>query len=167
MSVEDLQRPPETAVRCAILTVSDTRTPDTDTSGRLIRDLLTTAGHLVAERALVPDDPQEVSRIVTAWTDARDIRIVITTGGTGISRRDSTFEAVTHLFSKELTGFGELFRTLSFQEIGSGAMLSRATAGIVDRSAVFMLPGSEGAVRLAMTRLIIPQLTHIARELEK
>ena len=167
MSVEDLQQPPALTVRCAILTVSDTRTPETDTSGRLIRQLLTDAGHLVVERALVPDDPDEVSRIVAAWTDARNIRIVITTGGTGISRRDSTFEAVTHLFSKELTGFGELFRTLSFQEIGAGAMLTRATAGIVDMSAVFMLPGSEAAVRLAMEKLIIPQLTHIARELEK
>lgn len=167
MSVEDLQQPPSAAVRCAILTVSDTRTPETDTSGRLIRELLTAAGHLVVERALVPDEPDDVSRIVTTWTDARNIRVVITTGGTGISRRDSTFEAVTHLFSKELSGFGELFRTLSYQAIGSGAMLTRATAGIVDMSAVFMLPGSEAAVRLAMDKLIIPQLTHIARELEK
>lgn len=167
MSVEDLRRPPTTSVRCAILTVSDTRTADTDTSGHAIRDLLGADGHVVADQRLVRDDPQDISRVVSSWSHRLDIRVVITSGGTGISRRDTTFEAVAPLFSKTLDGFGELFRMLSEREIGPAAMLSRATAGIVHDTAVFVLPGSEAAVRLAMTSLILPQLGHIARELEK
>lgn len=167
MSVEDLHQPTRAAVRCAILTVSDTRTPETDTSGRAIRDLLAAAGHVIADRRLVPDDPPTVAAIVGEWRDAGDIRVVITTGGTGIARRDRTFEAVEPVLEKTLPGFGEIFRTLSFRDIGPGAMLSRAMAGIAGATAVFVLPGSEAAVRLAMTALILPQIGHLARELEK
>lgn len=167
MSVEDLHRSPTTPVRCAVLTISDTRTTATDTSGRAIRDLLDAAGHEVAEHRIVGDEPADISLAIAAWAARGDIRLIITTGGTGIAKRDSSVEAITALFSTDLPGFGELFRMLSFADIGPGAMLSRATAGIVHQSAVFVLPGSEGAVRLALTKLILPQAAHLARELEK
>lgn len=167
MSVEDLHQPARQGVRCAILTISDTRTPETDASGGTIHALLTAAGHVIADRRLVPDDPRAVAAIIREWTTPGDIRIVVTTGGTGIARRDRTFEAIAPTFDKTLPGFGELFRMLSFRDIGPGAMLSRATAGIAGATAVFVLPGSEAAVRLAMTELIVPQIGHLARELEK
>ena len=167
MSVEDLHRPPETAVQCAILTISDTRSEANDTSGRAIRELLEAAGHHVTDQRIVRDEPADISLAVAGWAAQKDLRLIITTGGTGIARRDSSVEAIAALFSTELPGFGELFRMLSYQDIGPGAMLSRATAGIVHQSAVFVLPGSESAVRLAMTRLILPQAGHLARELEK
>lgn len=167
MSVEDLHQPARQGVRCAILTISDTRTPETDASGGTIHALLTAAGHVIADRRLLPDDPRAVAAIIREWTTPGDIRIVVTTGGTGIARRDRTFEAIAPTFDKTLPGFGELFRMLSFRDIGPGAMLSRATAGIAGATAVFVLPGSEAAVRLAMTELIVPQIGHLARELEK
>jgi molybdenum cofactor biosynthesis protein B len=167
MSVEDLHRPPTAAIRCAILTISDTRTTATDTSGRTIRELLEAAGHVVADQRIVRDEPADISLAIAGWAAQGDIRLIITTGGTGIARRDSSVEAVAALFSTDLPGFGELFRMLSYEDVGSGAMLSRAAAGIVHTSAVFVLPGSEGAVRLALTKLILPQASHLARELEK
>jgi molybdenum cofactor biosynthesis protein B len=154
-------------VGCYVLTVSDTRTTETDTSGRAIRHLLEGAGHLVTGQAIVRDEPAHVTAAVEAQLRDAATRVVITTGGTGITARDSTFEAVSGLLEKRLDGFGELFRMLSFEEIGAAAMLSRATAGTVGRKAVFLLPGSEAAVRLAMTRLILPELGHIAEQLSK
>jgi molybdenum cofactor biosynthesis protein B len=154
-------------VSCFVLTVSDTRKLDTETSGRAIAELLTEAGHTVAGRNLLPDDPDRVSAFVREQVRRGDTRVIITTGGTGIARRDSTYEALTSLFDKTITGFGELFRMVSFQEIGPAAMLSRATAGVIGGCAVFILPGSEHAVRLAMTKLILPELGHIVRELTK
>lgn len=154
-------------VPCFVLTVSDTRTPDTDTSGRAIRALLADAGHEVTGSALVKDDPDQVTAIVRKQLADPLTRVIITTGGTGITSRDGTFEAVDRLLEKRLTGFGELFRALSFQEIGSAAFMSRATAGTVGAKAIFVLPGSESAVRLAMTRLIVPELGHVAQQLSK
>jgi molybdenum cofactor biosynthesis protein B len=155
------------AIGCFVLTVSDTRTPETDTGGRAIRELLAGAGRLVTGDAIVRDDPQQVAaRIAEALDDPRT-DVVITTGGTGISGRDDTYEAVSGLLEKRLDGFGELFRMLSFQEIGPAAMMSRATAGSVGRKAVFVLPGSPNAVRLAMTRLILPELGHVVQQLRK
>jgi molybdenum cofactor biosynthesis protein B len=154
-------------VSCAIVTVSDTRTPETDTSGSAIASLLETAGHQVASRALVKDDVDAVTRAVADALDAGPVDAVILTGGTGLSARDSTYEAVTGLFEKTIDGFGELFRALSFQEIGPAAMLSRATAGIARGRVIFLLPGSEAAVRLAMDRLIIPEVSHIVGELRR
>jgi molybdenum cofactor biosynthesis protein B len=137
-----------------VLTVSDTRTLDTETSGRTIAELLVEAGHTVSDRKVVKDNPDDVYEAVTkAIINARV--------------RDSTFEALTSHFEKRIDGFGELFRMLSYQEIGAAAMLSRATAGIIRGAVVFMLPGSEAAVRLATTKLIIPELGHIVRELTK
>lgn len=149
---------------CYVLTVSDTRTPETDTSGRAIRDLLTAAGHTVAGHAIVRDEPEEVTAQVTRAVADAGVDVILTTGGTGLTSRDGTFEAIDRLLEKRLDGFGELFRMLSFAEIGAAAMLSRATAGTVSRTAVFVLPGSENAVRLAITRLILPEIGHVVQQ---
>lgn len=155
------------AVRCYVLTVSDTRNAQNDTSGLAIRDLLVTAGHQVAGWKIVPDDADGLRKTIKEQLADEGVQVVITTGGTGISSRDSTCEAVDPLFEKRLDGFGELFRAISFQEIGSAAMMTRATAGTVGRKAIFALPGSEKAVRLAMTKLLIPELGHVVQQLSK
>ncbi len=152
------------SVPCLVVTVSDTRTRETDTSGQAIADLLVAAGHLVAARELVPDTPARVREVIRAHLGRQDVRAVITTGGTGITARDSTYEAVTALFDKHLDGFGELFRMLSYEQVGAAAMLSRACAGVAAGCVVFVLPGSEAAVRLAMEKLILPELGHVVRE---
>jgi molybdenum cofactor biosynthesis protein B len=154
-------------VGCFVLTVSDTRTPETDTSGRAIRGLLEDAGHQVTGSAIVRDNPDQVTTAVRRQLADAGTRVIITTGGTGITSRDGTFEAVDRLFEKRLEGFGELFRMLSYDEIKAAAMLSRATAGTVGRRAIFVLPGSEAAVRLAMTRLILPELGHVVQQLNR
>jgi len=165
VSVRDHKSSGPSSVGCYVLTVSDTRTPDTDTSGRAIRELLEGAGHVVTGHDLVRDEPAQVaSHVRDRLGDART-QVIVTTGGTGISARDGTFEAVDALLDKRLAGFGELFRMLSFQDIGSAAMLSRATAGTIGPTAVFVLPGSESAVRLAMTRLVLPELGHVVHQL--
>jgi molybdenum cofactor biosynthesis protein B len=155
------------AVACFVLTVSDTRTPDTDTSGRAIRELLTGAGHQVSGYTIVRDEPDQVTAHVLAQLDDVATQAIVTTGGTGITSRDGTFEAVSRLLEKRLDGFGELFRMLSYQEIGTAAMMSRAVAGAVRRKAIFVLPGSENAVRLAMTRLILPELPHVIQQVNR
>ena len=165
MSTEQHRQTAPASVRVFVLTISDTRTEANDTSGDAIVQLLAAAGHVLAGRALVKDDPAAVRSMVQAA--ARTSEVVITTGGTGITSRDSTYEAITGLLEKRLDGFGELFRMLSFQEVGSAAMLSRACAGTVGPAAVFSLPGSENAVRLAMDRLILPEIGHVVRELTR
>jgi molybdenum cofactor biosynthesis protein B len=155
------------AVRCFVLTVSDTRTEATDTSGGAIVELLRAEGHVVTGRAIVRDEPAEVRRIVSEQVAAGAAQVIITTGGTGITARDGTYEAIDALLQKRLDGFGELFRMLSFQEIGAAAMLSRASAGTIGRVVVLSLPGSENAVRLAMTRLILPELGHLVQQVSK
>jgi molybdopterin adenylyltransferase len=152
-------------VRCFVLTISDTRTAATDTSGDAIVDLLTGGGHVIAGRRIVRDDPAAVRDVVQSVTGTADV--ILTTGGTGITARDSTYEAITALFDKRLDGFGELFRMLSYAEIGAAAMLSRATAGSIETTAIFSLPGSEHAVRLAMTKLILPEIGHVVGELRR
>ena len=153
--------------RCFVLTVSDSRTADTDTSGRAIRNLLTSSGHEIVGHRIVPDEPPQVTAAVREQLADARVQVVITTGGTGITSRDGTFEAIDRLLEKRLDGFGELFRMLSFQEIGAAAMLSRATAGVAAQRAIFVLPGSEHAVRLALTRLILPELGHVLQQLSK
>jgi len=152
------------SVGCFVLTVSDTKNPETDTSGAVIRELLTAAGHRVAGSAIVRDEPAEVARLVRDACARDDVQTVILTGGTGITSRDSTYEAVEALLDKRLPGFGELFRMLSFQEIGAAAMLSRAQMGIHARRIVVSLPGSPNAWRLALDKLLIPELGHLLRE---
>ncbi len=167
MSANDHRAGSPARVSCFVLTVSDTRTADTDTGGRAIVDLLGQAGHVVVGHRLVPDEPALVTEVIREQLEQARVQAVITTGGTGIAGRDSTYEAVTALLDKQLDGFGELFRMLSFEEVGAAAMLSRAVAGVASGRVVFALPGSEAAVRLAMTRLILPELGHIVGELTK
>jgi molybdenum cofactor biosynthesis protein B len=150
-----------------VLTVSDIRTPETDTSGRAIREMLEGAGHVVTGHAIVRDEPQQVTALVATSLEDDRTQVVITTGGTGITSRDGTYEAIDRLLEKRLDGFGELFRMLSFEEIGSAAMMSRATAGTAKGKAIFVLPGSQNAVRLAMTRLILPEVTHVVQQLSR
>jgi len=154
-------------VGCFVLTVSDTRTEATDTSGRAIADLLTAAGHAVTGRAIVKDDARDVRSIIDQQLASEHVDVVITTGGTGITSRDSTYEAIAALLEKQLDGFGELFRMLSYAEIGAAAMMSRATAGLVRGRIVVALPGSENAVRLAMEKLVIPELPHLVQQARK
>jgi molybdenum cofactor biosynthesis protein B len=165
VSAPEHRRNAPASVRCVVITISDTRNEGNDTSGDAIAELLAGAGHEVASRRIVRDDPAQVRDAVQAAEGAADV--VITTGGTGIAARDTTFEAIESLLGKRIEGFGELFRVLSFQEIGAAAMLSRAMAGAMGRVAVFSLPGSEHAVRLAMTKLILPEIGHVVRELHK
>ncbi len=167
VSVREHKAQGPVAVNCYILTVSDTRTPETDTSGRAIRALLQDAGHVITGHDIERDDPDRITARLRERLADESTHVLISTGGTGISPRDGTFEAVTALFEKRLDGFGELFRMISFEEIGSAAMLSRATAGTVGRKAIFALPGSEKAVRLAMTRLVLPELGHVVQQLLK
>ena len=155
------------SVTCYVLTVSDTRTPDTDTGGAAIRELLESAGHEVSGHDIVRDEPDDVATRVAERLGDERTQVIITTGGTGITSRDGTYEAVQALLEKHLDGFGELFRMLSFQDIGSAAMMSRATAGTANGKAVFVLPGSPGAVRLAMIRLILPELGHVVQQLRR
>jgi len=152
------------SVRCFVITVSDTRTDATDTSGRAIAELLAAAGHEVAGRAIVTDNPELVRDAITRQLATPDVQAIITTGGTGITSRDSTYEAVSGMLQKRLDGFGELFRMLSFEQIGPAAMMSRACAGLVSGRIVISLPGSEAAVRLAMERLIVPELGHLMQQ---
>lgn len=155
-------------VTCMVITVSDTRTEETDKSGQLMKQLLIEAKHEVALYQIVKDEPQEVIAAIEAGMAHDGVQVILLNGGTGISPRDNTFEAVSGLLDKELPGFGELFRMLSFTEdIGSAAMLSRAIAGVRQGKMIFSTPGSTGAVRLAMNRLIVPELGHVVRELNR
>lgn len=150
-------------IACGVLTISDTRTVETDTSGAAIRAALTQAGHDVVRYMLVRDEPDAIADLVRGFA-SEGVKLIITNGGTGIARRDSTFEAIDGLLEKRLPGFGEIFRMLSYQEIGAAAMLSRATAGTYGGALIFCLPGSTNAVRLALERLIVPQLAHLIWE---
>ena len=151
------------AIRCGVITISDTRTPETDTSGAAIRAALEGQGHTVAGYAVVKDEPSEIVALVRELAGS-GCQAILTNGGTGIARRDSTFEAIDGLIEKRLPGFGELFRMLSYADIGPAAMLSRATAGTFGGALIFCLPGSTGAVRLALDKLILPELPHLIWE---
>ena len=150
-----------------VITCSDSRTAASDEGGRLIKSLLADRGHVIAGSAIVPDDPARIGQEL-ARASASGAQAALVTGGTGITSRDSTFEAVTSAIVKPLPGFGELFRMLSFQEIGSAAMLSRAVGGVTREGlVVFAMPGSPAAVRLACERLILPELGHLLEELAR
>lgn len=164
MSWQDHRAQSPASVTCFVLTVSDTRTDETDTSGRAIAAALEEAGHRVTGRAIVRDEPQTVEAVLLAHLEAAAVDAIVTTGGTGISRRDGTVEVVERLLDKRLDGFGELFRMLSYQEIGAAAIMSRACAGLARGRILIALPGSEHAVRLAMTKLVLPELAHMVRE---
>lgn len=155
------------AVHCAVLTVSDTRTPDSDSSGGLIRETLNFAGHRVVDYQIVPDDPDRIRAIIQAWIARADVQAILTSGGTGIAARDTTYDAIVGMLDKRIDGFGELFRMLSWQEVGAAAMLSRAIAGVAGDTLVVAMPGSANAVRLALTKLIVPELGHLVYEIGK
>ena len=155
------------AVGCAVLTVSDSRTPETCSSGRLIREALAAAGHLVADWRIVPDEPAAIRAAVDAWAADSAVQAILSNGGTGIAPRDTTYDVLAGLIEKRLDGFGELFRMLSFAEIGPAAMLSRAVAGVYRGKLLVAMPGSTAAVRLAMTRLIVPEIGHLVYEISK
>ena len=165
VSVEAHRQHAPASVRCFVLTISDTRTAETDSSGDAIASELTAAGHEVIGRRIVRDDPGAVSEIVKS--ESLNADLIVTTGGTGITARDSTYEAIAALLDKRLDGFGELFRMLSYEQIGAAAMLSRACAGSIGTTAVFALPGSTHAVKLAMDKLILPEIGHVVRELHR
>ncbi len=167
MSVSEHKSHAPASVACFVLTVSDTRTEANDTGGQAIRQLLETGGHVVSGHAIVRDDPDAVTRAVSERLSDGATQVVITTGGTGITSRDGTFEAIDRLLEKRLSGFGELFRMLSYEQIGAAAMMSRATAGRAQGKAIFVLPGSPDAVRLAMTKLILPELGHVVQQLRR
>jgi len=151
----------------AVITVSDTRTPATDTSGDLIVSLAEGAGHRVLSRAIVPDGPQQLRPLVESLSNRADLHAILVTGGTGISPRDQTFETVVPLLTKTLSGFGELFRMLSYAEIGPACLLSRAVGGLIGPMVVLVMPGSRAAVDLAMKQIILPELPHLVREARK
>jgi len=155
------------ALRVAVLTVSDTRTPESDTSGSAARTLIERAGHRVVDYRILPDEPAEVRDLVGRWLATADIDVVFVSGGTGISGRDRTYEAIAGMLDKRLDGFGEIFRRLSFDDIGSAAMLSRAVGGIARGKVMFSVPGSTAAVTLALERLIVPEIAHLISEVRK
>jgi molybdenum cofactor biosynthesis protein B len=166
MTHHEHKRTPPTEIGVAVLTISDTRTFETDASGALVKELVTGAGHIVREYRVLKDEPVVVEQALRELTRRSDIRAIVLNGGTGISPRDRTFEAVSSLLERRLDGFGEIFRALSYQEIGSAAMLSRAVAGIVGDTVVFSVPGSTAAVRLALETLILPEIGHIVAQLD-
>ncbi len=167
MGSEEHKAAAPSQVRVFVLTVSDTRTDDNDRSGAVICGLLIAAGHHVAGKAIEKDEPARVAELVRQQAAIADVDAIVTTGGTGLTSRDSTFEAIDALLTKRLPGFGELFRMLSYKDIGSAAMMSRACAGTIGNVVVISLPGAEKAVRLAMDQLVIPELTHLVQQATK
>jgi molybdopterin adenylyltransferase len=151
------------AVNCSVITVSDTRTDQTDKSGQLIKELLIEANHIIGNYTIIKDEPVEIKQQIELLGRNQDIEAVILNGGTGIAPRDTTYDAIEKLLEKVLPGFGEIFRFLSYEEIGSRAIASRAIAGIYQSKLIFSVPGSSNAVRLAMTKLILPELNHLVR----
>jgi molybdenum cofactor biosynthesis protein B len=158
--------PPSYSVAFAVLTASDTRTEDTDTSGQFIRQSLLNAGHRLWDYSILPDDPVLIRDRVLAWVADPELEVLVINGGTGIAPRDTTCDAIATLLEKTLPGFGEMFRYLSWQEVGSRAIASRAIAGLVGHTLLFSLPGSRNAVRLAVEQLILPEMIHLVRQMK-
>jgi len=156
------QGPP--VARCAVITVSDTRTLADDTGGQTLIDHLAAAGQAIIRREIIPDEPARMRPLLESLRDSADVDAILVTGGTGIASRDQTYETVSSLLDKPLPGYGEIFRLLSYQEIGPAAILSRAIGGLLGRKVLLTMPGSPAAVRLAMEKIIIPQLSHLLRE---
>jgi molybdenum cofactor biosynthesis protein B len=155
------------SLNCAVITVSDTRTVENDKSGQTIQQILTQAGHLVTVYVVLPDEPEQIRSHLEHLCQQPEIDVVILNGGTGIAPRDTTYDAIENLLEKTLPGFGEVFRWLSYQEIGSRAIASRATAGVFRSKLIFSLPGSTNAVTLAMKKLILPEIRHLVSQLQQ
>jgi molybdopterin adenylyltransferase len=168
MSIQEHKKTALSKVGCKVITVSDTRNKETDKSGQLMIEMLEASGHQIIDHCIVKDESEAIREEVIKGCMDINIDVILTNGGTGIAKRDVTIETVKQLFEKEINGFGELFRLLSYQEdIGSAAILSRAIAGVRNDKAIFSTPGSTGAVRLAMNKLILPELGHVVKELKK
>ena len=163
-SVKEHKSQAQQPIACAVITVSDTRTLESDTGGQTVVEKLQAAGHIVVTREIIPDDPEVMRPLLERLRDQDDVEAVLMTGGTGLTSRDQTFETVAALLTKPLPGYGELFRMLSYEEIGPAAMLSRATGGLMNRTVLLTMPGSRAAVQLAMDKVILPELGHLVRE---
>jgi molybdenum cofactor biosynthesis protein B len=155
------------SVSCAVITVSDTRTLESDTGGATIVDMLAAAGHRTVSRHLIRDEPNSMRALIAELVARDDVTAILMTGGTGVSSRDQTFETISGLLTKTLPGYGEIFRMLSYADVGPAAMLSRAVGGLIGRKTVLTMPGSPAAVRLAMEKLIAPELSHLCREVSR
>ncbi len=153
-------------LNCAVITVSDTRTRETDKSGQLIQQLLTDAGYKIVTYTIVKDEPEDINDWLNKLDINSDLKVIIFSGGTGIAPRDTTYDVINNWLDKLIPGFGEIFRYLSYQEIGSRAIASRAVAGIKNQKLVFSLPGSANAVKLAVSQLILPEINHLVRQIE-
>jgi molybdopterin adenylyltransferase len=153
------------SISCAVITVSDTRDETSDRSGQLIKELLTSANHQTTSYTIIKDEPTQIQGLLVELSNRADVDVLIFNGGTGIAPRDTTYDAIAILLEKTIPGFGEIFRFLSYQEIGSRAIASRAVAGIYQQKLIFCLPGSSNAVKLAMTQLILPELNHLVKQL--
>jgi molybdenum cofactor biosynthesis protein B len=166
-SVEKHREASPEGIRVAVLTISDTRTLETDTGGNIIAESMRAAGHKVVSRGIVKDDAPRIKEVLEGLLADEGVDAIITTGGTGVSARDTTYEVVSRLIDKKLDGFGEIFRILSYEEVGAAAILSRAVAGAAGTKFVACLPGSTNAVRLATEKLLVPEISHVVFELRK
>jgi molybdenum cofactor biosynthesis protein B len=165
-SVEQHKSGPAEAIGICVVTISDSRTLETDRGGSLVSELARQE-HQILRREIIPDEPQAITDLLQECEQSPEIQAVLMTGGTGISNRDQTYETVSSLFTREIPGYGELFRYLSFAEIGSATILSRTTAGLINQLVVLTMPGSPAAVKLAMEKIILPELRHLVREATK
>lgn len=166
-STEEHRAEAPESVRCAVITVSDTRTLETDRGGDAVIERLLAAGHKLGAREIVPDEPDSMRPLLESFVASEEIDAILMTGGTGVGSRDQTYETVTGMLTKTLPGYGELFRMLSYEEIGTAAMLSRTVGGLVRQTVLLTMPGSPAAVRLAMEKVILPELGHLVREARK
>ncbi|MEC7566074.1 MAG: molybdenum cofactor biosynthesis protein B [Planctomycetota bacterium] len=166
-SVDEHRGSSPQSFHCCVVTVSDSRTLDTDRGGALVVQRLSSAGHVVHRREIIPDEPQQMTMLLKQCDDDEAVQVVLLTGGTGISSRDQTYETVSAGLTKILPGYGELFRSLSYQEIGSAAIMSRAVGGLLNQMVVLTMPGSPAAVELAMDQIILPELPHLVHEASK
>ena len=166
MSVEEHKAKGKRSIACCVITVSDTRDETTDTSGQLIKSLLSKENHQLAGYRIVKDEPEQITALLHDALKQKDVEAIIVNGGTGIAPRDGTYEVIVKLLEKRLDGFGEIFRFLSYQDIGSAAIMSRAVAGSAQGKVLISLPGSKGAVGLAMEKLILPELRHMVSQLQ-
>jgi molybdopterin adenylyltransferase len=154
------------SLNCAVITISDTRTTETDRSGKLIQEYLSRDSHKIMAYMILPDEPAQIQSQIQQLSQQQNIDVIILNGGTGIAPRDTTYDVIEKLLEKTLPGFGELFRFLSYQEIASRAIASRATAGIYRQKLIFSLPGSSNAVALAMEKLILPEIVHLVKQMK-
>jgi molybdopterin adenylyltransferase len=166
MAVHEHKEKAQKTVRCFVITVSDSRDENTDTSGQTIKQFLSAAGHHAAGYRIVKDEPVEIAALLEEVLGKADVEAVIVNGGTGIAPRDGTYEVVSRFLDKKLDGFGEIFRYLSYLDIGSAAIMSRAAAGTARGKVLISLPGSKGAVALAMEKLILPEIRHMVSQLQ-